>query len=352
MTEREWRKSRRKNTRPDWWGPQLVLPPVQKTLHQDRSFQFFLITLSCCIAVLLPVLVSEGAKESFADIESAACSSEHPRSVSAVRYERPALVYEQHTATAGQLLGGKLLLLNDRFSLPQGVPAPNTFSVATQGRGMVPVRSLQVKSGRETVSALLELFGMLREAGVNGLCVWQGTQSAKEQQAMRLADVRKRMLNSSISEAVQETLAFLEMPGTGEMVQEYTVELRFLSEKADVADGRRLEDTPQGQTLLQLAWRCGLIRSQPDASDRHAFRFRYVGKAHATAMTYLDLNLESYLNWLHEKQAVTIYSGGKPQYLILCQPVEGSYVTFQLPRGAECELSLDNMGYAVAACTL
>ena len=144
----------------------------------------------------------------------------------------------------------------------------------------------------------------------------------------------------------------MDAPAGGELILENTVEIRLRTEYADLPDERRPEETTEGQTLLQLAWRYGFVRTQPNGTGNHAWRFRYVGKAHAAAMTYLDLDLESYLNWLHEKQVLTIYSGGKPQYFITCRPVEGRYVDFQLPSGAEVELSLDNTGYAVAACVL
>ena len=54
---------------------------------------------------------------------------------------------------------------------------------------MVPVNGLSVKSGRDTIEALAELFASLRAEGVSGLCVWSGTLSADEQAA---AQARQR----------------------------------------------------------------------------------------------------------------------------------------------------------------
>lgn len=62
--------------------------------------------------------------------------------------------------------------------------APNTMSVATYGKGMVPVNGLSVKSGRDTIQALAELFASLRSEGVSGLCVWSGTLTRTEQAAL------------------------------------------------------------------------------------------------------------------------------------------------------------------------
>ena len=83
-----------------------------------------------------------------------------------------------------------------------------------------------------------------------------------------------------------------------------------------------------------------------------AFRFRYVGKAHATAMTYLDLRLEEYLEWLHQKGVLAVQEDGGLKYLILCKPLTGTHIAFDVPAGASVEASFDNDGYAVVACTL
>ena len=76
-----------------------------------------------------------------------------------------------------------------------------------------------------------------------------------------------------------------------------------------------------------------------------------MGKAHATAMTYLDLTLEEYLEWLHEKGALAVQEDGRLKYLILCKPLSGTHVAFDLPQEAAVEASFDNDGYAIVACT-
>ena len=133
----------------------------------------------------------------------------------------------------------------------------------------------------------------------------------------------------------------LDWPGQGSLLSEYTIEIKQ-------TNGLPLQETIQGQQFLQLCWRYGFIRE----SQKNQARFRFVGKAHAAAITYLDLELESYLKWLHEKQVITISSGGRPQYVIFSRKMQGDYAVFDLPEEATYEISLDNMGYAVVACTL
>lgn len=350
MTEREWRKQylKQSKSRPLWWGAQYLLSTKAKqNVAQDRAFRSFLLLLSCTVAILLPVFYPMKKAESFAEVQPTVLSaSVQPRSVSAVSYAVPQqLQWTEHTFTTAELARGKMLLLDADHALPANLPPPNTFSIAAYGKGMVPVASLRLQSGAETIEALQQLFAALRQKGVNGLSVHQGTLSAAQQQALRLEELRKWMRSLPPDQAAEKTVRETDRPGTGEMLQEYTVELRF-------ADAEPFEHSQQGQSLLQTAWRYGFIRTNPNGAGTQSSRFRYVGRAHATAMTFLDLPFESYLQWLHEKGALTISENGAPRYLILCQPLSGDRISFQLPQNAACEASLDNLGYAIVACTL
>lgn len=294
------------------------------------------------IAMLLPMVIPASSLQAFEELQQTEQTPFSVRSVNAIAYHLPqGLNYQQQIFSRTQLIRGKLLLVNQRYPLPADLPPPNTASIALRGNGMIPVRSLQIRSGYETIEALQKLFDKLRSEGVNGLYVQQGTVSQAQQTAEAIRQMRELMQKYPPEQAAALVWQHTEMPGTGSLMQEYAVEIA-------ANDGKRLEHSSQGQTLLQLCWRYGFVR---DSSDR-PFRFRYVGKAHATAMTYLELEMESYLEWMHQKGVLVVSAGGKPQYLILCQPMQGDYVAFDLPAGAACEVSMDNTGYALAACTL
>jgi hypothetical protein len=134
-----------------------------------------------------------------------------------------------------------------------------------------------------------------------------------------------------------------------ELQQPYTVELRMPGSMPFRPDETPPEETVAGRQLLRLAWRNGFVRTQ--AAAEAGFLFRYVGKAHAIAMTYLDVGLEDYLTILHSKEQLTIQDGGETYY-IQCIPAQSGYNVFHIPAGAVCEASMDNTGYAVIACTL
>ena len=287
ITEYEWRRAaqRMPKTRPDWWGAQCLYPTRKQRLMRDRSFRLFLVMLSLTAALLLPVLFPYRSPEVFEDCSPAAVSFSTARRVSSISYQRPVqLVYQQQTFPAAQLLRGKMLLANERHPLPDDLLPPNTVSIAQYGAGMVPVRSLQLRSGYETIEALKPLFAQLRESGAGGLFIQQGTLSAAQQRTAFLQQARLLMQSHPPEEAVSILRSSFETPGTGSLLQEYAVEIH-------ASDALSLEESPQWQTLLQLCWRYGFVRE----SSERPHRFRYVGKAHATAMTYLDLDLESYL---------------------------------------------------------
>lgn len=348
LTEQEWRRRAQRKRRKGaaWCGAQCLLPCASRAdrLRQDRSFRLFLLLSALAAAVTLPLLVPQTAEETFTEqariVEQAAFV---PRAVSEIAYALPAGEYQTHTFTRAQLLRGKLLLLDAYHALPQDAPPPNTFSIAAYANGMVPVASLGVKSGRETIAALQELFGALRKMGVDGLAVSGGATSAAQQRQVRRSAMASLMRTHSPAQARQQVLRQLDAPDTGEMLQEYAVEICLRA-----APEALLETSAQGQALLQMAWRHGFVRPDPETRPH---RFRYVGRAHATAMTYLDLNLEDYLLWLHQKGTLAIRSGETLRYLILCKPMTGTHLSLSLPSDASHEVSLDNMGYAVAACT-
>ncbi len=354
MTEREWRRQalRPRRAHPVCWGAQCVMACKRGALRQDKAFRAFLLLAAGMLAVALPLLTPRGRRGEY-PVAAAQASAQQaqPREVSCIGYTLPAKIALQSvTYTREQLLRGKLLIVDEAHELPRAVPAPNTMSVAAYGKGMVPVNDLKIQSGRETIQALVQLFDKLRARGVSGLSVWKGTQSAAEWRVEQIRGIRARMETATLQEAVERTLSENADPCLKEGLQEYTVEIRLSA--GDTADSRALEDTPQGRSLLQLAWRYGFVQRRPGAQGALAYRFRYVGQAHAMAMTYLNLSLEEYAQWLHQKGTLTVYENGKAKFLILCKPITGTHVELWLPEGASCEVSLDNLGYAVAACTL
>lgn len=354
MTEREWRKQHSKKAkRPEWWGAQCVINHRRgHPLQRDRAFHLFLLFLSVVVSALLPCFVSR--HQNITVVSEAVFENGfilQPRRVSAIHYEPyPAETLQSPICTISELAGGKMLFLDERHPFPDHLPPPNTFSIASYGRGMVPVSKLQIQSGKETIDALQKLFHSLREKGVHNLQVCAGTISKAQQREQMILALRTQMKTAVVSKALADILSRMDWPGTGEMLGEYSIELCFHPQAYEADEG--VADAAAEQILFQTAWRCGFVCTKQSDRNERVYRFRYVGIAHATAMTFLDLDLEDYLHFLHQKGSLTIWEHEKPKYLIVCRPVNGTRVQFDLPVGAQWEASLDNLGYAVAACVL
>lgn len=352
LTECEWRKKAyNRKKKPKYYGAQYYFPhPRLRRAMRDRILQRFMLITVFGAALMLPVVCPLAVEETFETIkEMEGQRSIVPRAVSAIDYHMPRdIEYKQQIFTQEMLARGRMLLIDQEHPLPADVLPPNCFSVAKYGEGMVPVRSLTVKTGIDTIEALKKLFLKLRDQNVSGIYVWQGTVSQEEQKNTIVACARDRMKEIPVSLAIKAALEQSDLPGTGHFVQEHAVELRLVDADTKRLDERYLNETPQGEALLRLAWRYGLIQT----SQERPFCFRYVGIPHATAMTYLNLDYQAYLTWLHEKGCIVIREGEKAKYMILCQPMNGNYIAFDLPVGCEYEASLDNTGYALVACTL
>lgn len=351
ITEWEWRRQAQRGARrrERCWGPQCLTK--KRSLWHSRKLHAAMLAGSLTVALAMPALAPHPAAgvtyRLRENVPQTAKASVNARSLSTVAYTLPeGLQAEKRTFTREELLRGKMLYLDASTPLPKNAPAPNTMSIAGYGKGMVPVSSLTVRSGQETIRALTGLFSALRGAGVSCFAVCRGTLTPLEQKQQRLEVFLEYARKMSLEEAALRTLTQTDAPGCGLLMQEYTVEL-CLAASPD-GEKRPLAETREGRTLLQTAWRYGFVQEE----DENRWRFRYVGKAHAAAMVFLNLNMRDYLSHLHEKGIVQVRADADTTYLILCSPMAGEYAELLLPKGLKCEISTDNLGYALAACEI
>lgn len=351
ITEWEWRRQAQRGPRrrEHSWGPQCLTK--KRPLLQNRKLYAAMLAVSVAAALAMPSLVPRPAagvtyqlKE---NLPQTAKTSVNARSLSTVAYTLPeGLEAEKHTFTREELLRGRMLYLDASTPVPKGVPAPNTMSIAGYGKGMVPVSNLTVRSGQETIHALTGLFASLRGAGVSCFVVCRGTLTPLEQKQHRLRVFLEYARELPLEEAALLALQKTDAPGCGPLMQEYTVEL-CLAASPD-AEKKPLTESREGRTLLQTAWRYGFVQEEGE----NCWRFRYVGKAHAAAMVFLDLNMADYLSHLHEKGIIQVKADADTTYLILCSPMAGEYAELLLPKGLKCDVSGDGTGYALAACEI
>lgn len=350
MTEWEWRKRAAKGfgRHARCWGAQ-CLQPKPKMMH-DRRLLAGMLAASLACAALLPLFAPSQEKEETYQLRNTQRGEKvagvQARKLSTVDYRMPeGLEAETKSFSREELLRGKLLLLDEEHGIPFGAPAPNTMSVASYGKGMVPVSDLTVRSGMETITALSGLFASLRGEGISCFTVSRGTMTRWEQQEWRLRVFRSYASTMPLEEAAIRTFVETDEPGYGELTQEYTVEVSL---SGNGRTEKKLSELPEGRSLLQTAWKYGFVVEQKDNS----WRLRYVGKIHAAAMAFLDLDMGEYLELLHERRVLQLRRDEDTMYLIFCRPMQEEYVEFMLPMNASYEASLDNLGYAVIACVV
>ena len=121
-------------------------------------------------------------------------------------------------------------------------------------------------------------------------------------------------------------------------------------------------DTPDGQWLLENAWKYGFVFRFPTAGyptsammDK-AYKtgmtmklncYRYVGKGHAAVMHHLDLCLEEYIEYLMDHPHIAVFEDGVKRYEITYQYVGDDVATFTVNTNRltnNYTMTLDNMG--------
>ncbi|MBR4068562.1 MAG: hypothetical protein IKK08_08070 [Clostridia bacterium] len=353
FTEREWLRNGGGVVRSPagHWGALCTRPAVKKSIHRNRKLHGGMLAASLMVSALIALCFSAHPRPRVFPLAAipAAAAGVRIRQVDGLTFDAPTGgSMRSITCTEEELLAGKLLLLDGQRPLPEPAGKAALESIATYGKGMVPVNDLSPVSGRETIRALAKLFVLLRENGAGSFAVWQGTRSpgsgAEEWRRRMQAMVQKTDVDTAIALLAPQCDASSE-----EWLLPYTVELRMPSPDPELPDPTPLAETEQGRRLLQLAWHCGFVRCGSKEED--TFRFRYVGQAHAIAMTYLDVSLSDYIRILHEKRNITVRTR-ETTYHIQCIPAPEGYAQFHVPANSEVEVSADNTGWAVAACTI
>jgi len=352
VTEHEWRRRKKQVVRqPEWVGAQCVYSKAGwKRWKYSRRLQKCLLLAACCISssFFLRIPLSDPIKEPV-DITAWSARVIQAGKKGAFQLTIPEdMQLKPRIFTRQELIAGKMLMIDADHGLPYDLPPPNTFGIASYGNHSVFARSPKMKTGLETLEALEKLFGQLAAENIDGLCVYAGITTEEEQQDTRVAVTRTLMKQHIPAVSCATALQMTEKPGTGSRLLPYAVDIRWVDKQSGSAADQPMYATEEGKRFLDLAWRYGFV---PEGQDQ-PFRFRYVGKVHATAMTYLNLGFNAYLSWLHEQGVIVINEGGRPAYLIVCRLYEGGDAIFELPECRSCEASIDNLGYALVACVL
>ena len=352
LTECEWRNRKYHIRRqPEWVGAQCVYPKSKfRKLKHNRRFQRGLLAAVCfvsfslCLCSTWRPFEKEPKEIDVWSVQAIQTAKEGTAgtAIPADMQLKPCVFSRQ------ALLDGKMMIIDAQHPLPEEMLTPNTFNIATYGRRLILTSSVRIKTGKETLFALEQLFEQLRAENIEDLYVWAGSTTKEEQQSSRIELLRKLMRENLPAVSFEKALQNTEEPGTGALLLPYAIEIGLFEPSGKLACDQPLHETEQGKRFLDLAWRFGFV---PEGEE-HPMRFRYVGKAHATAITYLNLSFKAYLRLMHERGRIVINEGGNPAYLIVCVPYDGGDAVFDLPECRHYEAGIDNLGYVLVACTL
>jgi len=253
------------------------------------------------------------------------------------------------------LAKGRMLLVDEAHPLPEGYTPGDTFSVLNYTQGRVACRDQTAVSGQDTLDALVQLFTTARGERIVQFTVFAGTRSAEQHRLLltdTLADLSRDM---PLEDALRTARDAVCSPDCTEHQTPWAIDLRL----CPVWNGAPLAEpyaaTEAGRWLMEHCWEYGFILRWPDAHiSAHSCRpwhLRYVGRAHAMLMHALDVTFEEYLSLLREYGTLTLYDeNNAPLAAAICCTAGEHQTSFTLPVAEIEDLSLDNTGYAIAAC--
>ena len=256
-----------------------------------------------------------------------------------------------------RLREGRMLLIDDSHPLPEGYTPADTLNILNASGGRATCRDLSAVLGEDALDALSAMLTAARQEKHMGLVVFAGSRSPEQQRILLTDTLAALSRDMGLDEALSAARSAVASPGYSEHQTAWAVDIRVCPQWNGAPLAESMEESADGRWLMENCWRYGFIRRYPGADPRdgscRAYHLRYVGCAHASLMHALDLSLEDYLSLLHRHRTLTLYDGesGAPLCSAVCMEAEGRQTLFILPVDASVEdLSLDNLGCAVASC--
>ena len=278
------------------------------------------------------------------------------------------------TVTRSDVMFGGLLLVNEWHSRPADFDES----------AMVALHSYARDAGLESfwddsscklhpvaIDALVEMLTEAKTLGYDHFVVEKryNFRSYDDQNAMFNTELEKQRSsrpNLTEEQLIERARKNVNYPGTSEFNSGLSFCL-YLYEREDGESKQYYKetpfyDTPDGQWLLENAWKYGFVFRFPTAGyptsammDK-AYKtgmtmklncYRYVGKGHAAVMHHLDLCLEEYIEYLMDHPHIAVFEDGVKRYEITYQYVGDDVATFTVNTNRltnNYTMTLDNMG--------
>ena len=272
------------------------------------------------------------------------------------------------TLDRGTLLNGGLLLVNAWHSLPADFSEEGMISVGEASSFNIQVQDNSVKLFPPAYNALQEALNAAKEDGLEYFIVMEGYRSVAEQEELFSEQMQALGGRYSGERLIAEAKKKVNYPGTSDYHTGMTVRMDVYQRgNSELNDQKFQAESAQGAWLTENCWKYGYIfrfpsKDFPNSSwedkahktgvSSQLNMYRFVGKAHAAAMTVLNMCLEEYIEFLIDHPHICIYQDGALAYEVVRIKGAGEKDSFALPvpnPANSYQASLDNMDGVVMA---
>lgn len=272
------------------------------------------------------------------------------------------------TVDRADLITGGLLLINPWHSLPADFSESTLVSVGNSSSWKIAVADGTVRLFPVAFDALQN---MINAAGADGLAdyiVREAYRSNDTQTTLFNNQMEKLSNKYSGDILIEQTKKTVNYPGTSEYQSGMSFRMDIYNKENPEIGKQKFQESDQGKWFTANSWKYGVIFRFPtvdfptSAWEDKSYKtgvtsqinlYRYVGNAHAAAMTILDYCLEEYVEFLINHPHICIYEDGALRYEVYRIEAEDA-ATYDLPvpnPAASYIASLDNMGGVVMAYT-
>ena len=274
--------------------------------------------------------------------------------------------------TRADAMHGGLLLVNEWHSRPDDFDESvmtSIFTYAGDRRTNFGVQNSSQRLHPAAIEALISILTDAKALGLEHFVIDSAYRSYDDQDKLFQQQMQK--IQQTYGDRYQgdaliaRTKRDVNYPGTSEFNTGMSVTLYLYQKGNQAVNDQPFSTSQQGVWLYENSWKYGLIfRFQridfplPGVSDKSYKTgvsvklncYRYVGKAHAAVMNYLDLCLEEYIEYLQEHPHIAVFENGTLKYEIVRQYIGDNTPSFTVEvtqRARNYSSSLDNMGGVV-----
>lgn len=272
------------------------------------------------------------------------------------------------TLDRASLMTGGLLLVNPWHPLPTDFSDGTLVSVGNNSGWKIAVTDGNVRLFPVAFDALQAMVAGAAEAGLGDYIVREAYRSNDTQTELFNKQMEKLSDKYSGDILIEQAKKVVNYPGTSEYQSGMAFRMDIYNKEKPEVGKQKFQDSDQGKWFTNNGWKYGVIfrfptvdfpavgwedKSYKTGVSTQMNLYRYVGKAHATAMRILDYCMEEYVEFLIAHPHLCIYEDGALRYEIYRVAMDDA-ATYDLPvpnPASSYIASLDNMGGVVLAYT-